>query len=237
MKLLITGSTGIAGATARLARERGDTVVTIGLDSSADLLADLRDEAATEAAVARAIQELGGDVDALFNAAGASVRRQGDGAWHECTLAGFQAAFEVNVQTTFLVTRTVLRHWLAAGRPGSVVTLGSVLADAPEPTHFASHGYTGAKGALAAMTKAAAARYASQGIRFNLLAPGLVRTPMSVRAQENEEIMRFVAQKQALSGGILEADDVARAALFLLGADSRHATGQVFAIDGGWSVL
>jgi NAD(P)-dependent dehydrogenase (short-subunit alcohol dehydrogenase family) len=48
--------------------------------------------------------------------------------------------------------------------------------------------------------------------------------------------MDFMAHKQPLSGAMLEAGDIARAALFLLGEESRHITGQVLAVDGGWTV-
>ncbi len=48
--------------------------------------------------------------------------------------------------------------------------------------------------------------------------------------------MEFMAHKQPLSGGMLEADDVAQAALFLLSEESRHMTGQVITVDGGWTV-
>jgi short-subunit dehydrogenase len=84
------------------------------------------------------------------------------------------------------------------------------------------------------LTKSAAAYYAPYKIRVNAVAPGLVETPMSKRAQENEEICAYIRTKQALSGGFLSADDVAAAALFLLSDDARHITGEVLTVDGGW---
>jgi NAD(P)-dependent dehydrogenase (short-subunit alcohol dehydrogenase family) len=81
-----------------------------------------------------------------------------------------------------------------------------------------------------------AAYYARHKIRVNVIAPGLVRTPMSARAQSDEDVLKFVAHKQPLSGGMLDAGDVAETALFLLGEQARHITGQVVSVDGGWTV-
>jgi NAD(P)-dependent dehydrogenase (short-subunit alcohol dehydrogenase family) len=117
-----------------------------------------------------------------------------------------------------------------------MLNMSSVLAFSPQAQHFATHAYAATKGAIISMSLAMAAYYAPQKIRVNVIAPGLVRTPMSARAQTNPELLEFIAHKQPISDGMLEADDVARAALFLLGEESRHMTGQVITVDGGWTV-
>ena len=81
-----------------------------------------------------------------------------------------------------------------------------------------------------------AAYYAPHKIRVNAIAPGLIRTPMSQRAQENPTIVEFLKTKQPLAEDLIEAEDVVSAALFLMGDESRHITGQVMTVDGGWSV-
>ena len=78
--------------------------------------------------------------------------------------------------------------------------------------------------------------YAPHGIRVNLVAPGLVRTPASEAARANAELSAFLAKKQVLSGGMIDAEEVAGAALFLLSDEARSISGQVVAVDGGWSV-
>ncbi|BDC50428.1 hypothetical protein F183_A27440 [Bryobacterales bacterium F-183] len=236
MNFLITGTTGIAQAAADMARSRGDRVFTIGLEDTADFQADLRDEAQTEAAVAAAATAMDGRIDGLFNVAGMSGRRFGDGPLDECTLDAFRATIEANAVTVFLINRAIIRHWLARSEKGAIVNLGSVLIEYPEPAHFATHAYGAAKGGVIAMTRAAASYYAPKGIRMNIIAPGLVRTPMTARAQTDPVIMDFMARKQPLSNGILDADDIASAALFLLGKESKHITGQVLSVDGGWSL-
>lgn len=236
MNLVITGSTGIAAATAELARARGHAVVTIGLDASADIVADLRDEFAVGVAFAGALERLR-EVDAMFNVAGISGRRYGDGPWHECSADGFDVTFESNVRTTFLMTREALRYWMREKRAGTVLNMGSVTASHPEPQRFATHAYAGSKGALESMTIGAAAYYAPYHIRLNVIAPGLVRTPMSARAQQDAGIQEYIRTKQPLTNGMLEPDAIARAALFLLSEESQPITGQVVNVDGGWSVL
>ena len=86
------------------------------------------------------------------------------------------------------------------------------------------------------MSVAAAAYYAPLGIRINVIAPGLVRTPMSARAQANQQITNYMSHKQPLTKGMLSAEDVAKTACFLLRQDSSPITGQIIPVDGGWTV-
>jgi NAD(P)-dependent dehydrogenase (short-subunit alcohol dehydrogenase family) len=244
--LLITGSSGIAAATARLwGADNPVFVVGVNADECSCLAksvstagfacADVRDETAVADAV-RACLDRFGRVDALFNVAGVSARSAGDGPLHECTSAAWDLALEVNAKGTFLMCREVLRHWTKNAEKGVILNCGSVLAQRPEREHFATVGYAASKGTIEAMTRSAAAYYAPVGIRLNVIAPALVDTPMSARARANPDIMKYVSHKQPLSQGLLSGDDVARAACFLLRGDSSPITGQVIAVDGGWMV-
>jgi NAD(P)-dependent dehydrogenase (short-subunit alcohol dehydrogenase family) len=248
----ITGSSGIAAATARLAAREGAGVFFAGRDEescralAADLpgshfrVAELTDPAQVRGAVEGCVERFG-RVDALFNVAGISGRRFGDGPVHECTVEGWEATLDANVKSMFLVCREVVGRMLtqppgADGERGAVLNMASVLAFAPEPRRFATHAYAASKGAVIGLSKAMAAYYAPHRIRVNVIAPGLVLTPMSARAQDDPEILEYMKVKQPLRGGLIEAEEVARAALFLLGEGARNITGDVLTVDAGWRV-
>jgi NAD(P)-dependent dehydrogenase (short-subunit alcohol dehydrogenase family) len=249
---LISGASGIAAATARLAAEEGARVFAVGLEAGqcealAALVpglryavADLTDAAAVERVVRQCLDAFG-RIDALYNVAGASGRPFGDGPLDRCSEEGWERTLAVNLKTVFLLSRRVLRQMLEqpvgpSGLRGTVLNMGSVSAFSPQADYFATHAYAAAKGAVVSLSLAMAAYYAPRKIRVNVIAPGLVRTPMSLRAQRDPEIMEYMKKKQPLAGGILEAEDVARASVFLLSDESRHITGQVLAVDGGWRV-
>lgn len=244
--LLVTGSSGIAAATAQLWGAH-DPVFVVGIKdtegrklaselSDVDFfVADVRDEGAVRNGVAACLQRFG-KIDALFNVAGISARSLGDGPLHECASEAWDAAMDVNAKGTFLVCREVLRTWRQHSHPGAILNCGSVVARHPEREYFATVGYAASKGAIEALSLSAAAYYAPAGIRINVLAPGLVRTPMSARAQGDARILEFMTRKQPLTRGMLAPEDIARTACFLLGEDSRPITGQVINVDGGWSV-
>jgi len=245
--VLITGSTGIAEATALRAVEAGARVFVVSrTPENAEALAkkcggrflaaDLTAPGAAERAVAAC-----GPVDALFNVAGISGRKFGDGPLHECSEEGWDTTLDANVKSMFFMCRAALQRMLeqpvaANGLRGTILNMASVLGFAPQARHFATHAYAASKGAILAMSRSMAAYYAPQKIRVNVIAPALVRTPMSARAQNDPAILDLMKTKQPLAEDLIEADDVARAAVFLLGDDSRRITADALTVDAGWSV-
>jgi NAD(P)-dependent dehydrogenase (short-subunit alcohol dehydrogenase family) len=244
--LLVTGSSGIAAATARTwGAENPVFVVGINTEECKGLAttlpeayfatADVRDETAVRSAVASCLDRFG-KIDAVFNVAGISARSAGDGPLHECKPAAWDLVMDVNAKGTFLMCREVLGVWTKNKQAGVILNCGSVLAQRPQRDYFATVGYAASKGAIEAMTRSAAAYYAPAGIRINVIALGLVRTPMSARAQLDPGIIEYMSHKQPLTQGLLSAENVAKTACFLLGRDSSPITGQVVTVDGGWMV-
>ena len=251
--VLITGSTGIAAATAERAAAEGASVFAISRNADharalGDRLpgagwaqAELTDEAAVERAIDAALERFG-RIDALFSAAGGSGRRFGDGPIHSMTGDAWDATLALNLRTHALVCSRVVRQIRDQpigedGTRGSILLLGSVLAGSPVPEYFATHAYAAAKAGLTGLMTAMAATYLADRIRVNLLAPSLTDTPMSTRAAGDPAILEYTARKQPLAGSLLDADDVARAAIFFLSSESSAVTGQSLAIDGGWSIV
>jgi NAD(P)-dependent dehydrogenase (short-subunit alcohol dehydrogenase family) len=254
--VLITGSTGMAAAAAMSIAEEGGAVFVASRtsDHARDLAgrlaasggraawrtADLSRAEDVEATVANCVAAFG-RLDAVYNVAGISGRRFGDGPAHAATPVGWESVIAANATSCFLVCRAAIVQMLAQppdqhGRRGTILNMSSQLARYPAAEHFATHGYAASKGAIEALTRSLAAYYAPQGIRVNAIAPALVATPMSERAQTDPDVRAYLAVKQPLAGGPIDADDVTATALHLLSDDAAMITGQVVAIDGGWSV-
>ena len=253
---LVTGSTGMAAAAAqRIAAEgasvfitsrtedhcRGlhDRIVSAG-GRAAFAVADLVEPGSADR-VAGACRTEFGRIDGLFNVAGGSGRRFGDGPIHEMTAEGWDRTLELNARSTALMCGAVLRAMLDqerrdTGVRGAILNMSSVLASHPVPRFFPTHAYAVSKGAIATLTVTMAAYYARHGIRVNAVAPSLVTTPMSARAAADEATNAYAARKQPLAGGFIDPDDIAAAAVFLLSDEARLITGQVLKIDAGWSV-
>lgn len=253
---LVTGSTGMAASAAlAVAAEGGRVFVTSRTEDHARALvaavrrdggeaewhaADLTVEDDVEAAVSACVERFG-RVDAVYNVAGISGRRFGDGPLHEATLGGWEAVLATNVTSLFLVSRAAVRRMLDQeprpdGGRGVILNMSSVLASHPAPRHFATHGYAASKGAIESFSRSIAAFYAPHGIRVNVIAPSLVATPMSQRAQADPAILAYLGEKQPLAGGPIAADAITSVALHLLSDEARMVTGQVVVVDGGWSV-
>lgn len=178
-----------------------------------------------------------GNFDGLYHVAGGSGRRMGDGPLHEMSLEGWVKTMELNLTSVMLSNRAAIRSFLHHKRGGSILNMGSVLSYSPAPAYFTTHAYAAAKAAIIGLSKSAAAYYAKENIRINVLAPGLVETPMAQRAAQNAKIMDYVATKQPLDGGrIAKPSDLDAAACYFLSDQSGFTTGQVMAVDGGWGI-
>ena len=249
--LIVTSSTGIGAATARLAAAAGARLLVAtsdeksGWELAAEIgaecwVGDLTRVSAADSVLSQCLSKFA-RIDALFNASGLSGRRFGDGPVDECTEDGWDVTLAHNLTAPFLMCRAVIRRMLQQqpgedGVRGAILNMGSVLEDHPEPRHFATHAYAAAKGGVAALSRSMAAYYAPHKIRVNVIAPGLVRTPASERSEPGPELSQFLQKKQPLAGGMVDAADVARAALFLLGPEAGAITGEMVRVDGGWSV-
>jgi NAD(P)-dependent dehydrogenase (short-subunit alcohol dehydrogenase family) len=170
----------------------------------------------------------------MFNAAGISGRKFGDGPVAECSLEGWNAVIAANLTSMFLCSKFGVAAMLETGG-GSLINLSSVLGLVGGDEDFATHAYAASKGGIIAMTRAIASYYAPQSIRANVIAPGLIRTKMSRRAQSNQEIIDRLNQLQPLTSDFGEPDDVAAAALYLASDESHFVTGTVLPVDGGWT--
>lgn len=189
-----------------------------------------------ERAVREAVDAFQG-LDGLYHVAGGSGRSHGDGPLDQISDEGWDYTLRLNLDAVFYSNRAAVRQFIEQRRGGSILNMASVLAFSPSPRFFATHAYAAAKAAMIGLTISTAAYYAPHNIRVNAVAPALVDTPMAQRAMRNPEITRFVRAKQPLDGGRVGVpSDVDDAAVYFLSEDSRFVTGQVLAIDGGWSV-
>jgi NAD(P)-dependent dehydrogenase (short-subunit alcohol dehydrogenase family) len=254
---LVTGSTGIAAASAERFAGEGASVfitsrnedhcrelatrITAAGGAAGFLAADLTDEGQT-ADAAEACVAAYGRIDGLFAVAGGSGRRFGDGPIHEMTGEAWDATLALNLRTQALACREVVRVMRAqepnaSGTRGSILLMGSVTATDPVPEFFATHAYAAAKGAITSLMTAMAATYVVDRIRVNALAPALTDTPMAGRAANDPTIRAFTTRKQPLAGEMMDPDEIAHAAVYFLSDESRVVTGQLLKIDGGWSVV
>jgi NAD(P)-dependent dehydrogenase (short-subunit alcohol dehydrogenase family) len=247
---LVTGAaSGIGRAAALLFAREGARVILAdrnaqGLDETAAEISaflgqslpcptDLTDSSQVRALIERGVRAYA-SIDILFNVAGGSARRYGDGPTAECSEEAWDLAMQMNAKTQFLTCKYVLPVMLAAGG-GSIVNLSSVLALVGGDADFATHAYAASKGAVISLTRSIATYYAPRHIRANVICPGLIATPMSQRAQDDERIRARLADLQPLGGDFGQPEDVAQAALYLASDQARFVTGAVLTVDGGWT--
>ena len=173
----------------------------------------------------------------LLHVAGGSGRKFGDGPLHEMTAEGWLKTMELNATSVMLSNKAAIKSFLDLGNGGAIVNIASVLSDNPAAHYFSTHAYAASKAAVIGLSKSAASYYAKENIRINVISPGLVETPMSKRAAENEQIMSYIKTKQPLDGGrIGYPHDMTELMALLLSDNGSFITGQNISVDGGWSI-
>jgi NAD(P)-dependent dehydrogenase (short-subunit alcohol dehydrogenase family) len=222
--------------------DQGGAVADSGLDSFGQIVeftADVREACDVASLFAFAFSSLAGRIDVLLHVAGISGRRFGDGPLHECSDDGWDRVFQVNARGAFLCNREAVQIMRSQSRDqhglrGSVLNVGTVSDRSFAIQHFDTIAYAASKAALRALTLGSAARYASEGIRFNLIEPALIDTPMAARAVQDESMRPYLRSKMPLTDGPLSPLDVAEAAVDLASAAAKARTGTVLTVDGGW---
>lgn len=226
-KILITGGTqGIGLATAQAFVANGADVTITGTRAAAgDYTDDLAGFTYLQADFARedtaaAVAKAAGPVDVLVNNAGM-------GRADEYDPAVFRTVIDVNLNSVMALS--VALHPMLKERGGNIVNIGSLasflaLKDVPA--------YTASKAGLLGLTRALADKWAADGVRVNLVAPGFIRTRMTevqrTDAGYEERLLKAVPQRR---WG--EPEEVAQAALFLASPRAGFITGQPLTVDGG----
>ena len=174
-----------------------------------------------EALVAETVKELG-SVDVLVNNAGITkdnlLVRMSEDDWN--------AVINVNLTGTFNMSKAALKVMFKK-RAGNIVNISSVVG---EMGNAGQVNYVASKAGIIGMTKTLAKEFGSRHIRVNAVAPGFVRTAMTdaLAPEVKEKALENVALKR-----FAEAEDIAKAVLFLASEDASYITGHILSVNGG----
>jgi NAD(P)-dependent dehydrogenase (short-subunit alcohol dehydrogenase family) len=233
--VLITGASGgIGRALAEKLLQDGHQVARVTRDASRlqevsdAIVADCSTEAGAELALSQTLERFGRAPESIVHAAGntliAPVSRTSE--------VQYRAVMAANLDSAFFLSRAAITAW-SGSRFGCLLFFSSVVAGIGVANHAA---VAAAKAGVEALTRSLAADYAKDGLRVNCIAPGLMRTPMTERMLAHESASRQIAAQYPLGRHGQAADAVALAS-FLLGEQASWITGQVIALDGGFSAV
>jgi NAD(P)-dependent dehydrogenase (short-subunit alcohol dehydrogenase family) len=247
--VIIGGTTGIGLSAAKAFIQEGAQVVVSGrneenVTKAKDILGENAESICADAAQSESatvvielcINKFHG-FDGLYHVAGGSGRKLGDGPLHELTLDGWNKTMELNITSLMLSSQAAVKAFTRLQQGGTILNMSSVLGFSPSPKHFSTHAYAAAKAAIIGFSRSIAAYYAKDDIRVNVIAPGLVETPMAQRAAKDDTILSFIKTKQPLDGGrIGHPKDLDGLAIYFMSDLSKFTTGQLVSVDGGWSI-
>lgn len=230
------GASGIGAATARLFVQEGAKVVLVDLNEEkgkafeAELKAQnaealfVKANITSEEEVQNIFKETiaaFGKVDVVFNNAGIGRVTPTE----ELEYAEWRNTVNVDLDGVFLVARDAIREMLKSGG-GTIVNTASMYGLVGSP---GSAAYNAAKGGVINLTRSLALEYATKNIRINALAPGFIDTP--IIPEESKEVLKTMTPMQRLG----QAEEMAKAVLFMASDDSSFMTGNVLTVDGGYT--
>jgi NAD(P)-dependent dehydrogenase (short-subunit alcohol dehydrogenase family) len=221
-----------AGADVVVVARRADRLEALAaeLRSCVAVRADLGQEADLALPVREAVAAFG-RVDILVNNAGVSDL----GPAEDEATGEFRRVVEVNLVAPFALARDAAVDMLGREESGSIVNVASILG-VVGLGRMPQTAYTASKGGLVNMTRELAAQWARRGIRVNALAPGWFASELTTGLLDEERGREWVARGTPMGrhGAEHELDG---ALLFLAGDASSYVTGQVLAVDGGWTAV
>ncbi|MCU0491860.1 MAG: glucose 1-dehydrogenase [Chloroflexaceae bacterium] len=240
-RTIVTGAgSGIGRAIAQRFAAEGAYVVVADLDAAAaaqvatelgsacfGLQVDVRSAAAVENLVAQALERWGG-LDVLVNNAGVGVAA----TIPNTSEADYERLMDINVRGTFLGMKYAIPAIAAAGG-GAVINMASIAALVGIPDRGV---YCAAKGAIMAMTKAAALDHVADGVRINCIAPGTVDTPWVARitaGYADPAAARAAMQARQPHGRFVQPEEIAAMAAYLASDEAASVIGAVMVVDGG----
>lgn len=186
---------------------------------------------ATGAAVSQlmnAVEAEGTEVSLLVNNAGTFC----DLPFLDMDEATLEKTMRLNVYAGYFLAQAFARRWIKHQIPGRILFTGSINGELAEADHTA---YDTSKGAVHAMVRSLCVALAPHGIRVNAMAPGLVVTPLTAPAIEQDadamEWMKLHTPNRSVPG----PEACGAAALFLLSDEAEHIHGQTLLVDGGMS--
>lgn len=233
---MITGASGgIGRALARQLSAQGVRVAAVGrdaqrlaeVDAACRIVADTTTPEGAAQALAECVSALGEAPTRLAHCVGSTLIAP----LHRTRPEAYRELMRVNLDSAVWM----LQAWLGAlkGGAGSAVFVSSVVARIGVANHEA---IAAAKGGVEALVRSAAATYAAQGVRINAVAPGMTDTPMTAGLL-SLPAMREGAGRQYPLGGVQSADQVAEVLAWLLGEGAARLTGQILAVDGGFTTV
>ncbi|WP_133137614.1 SDR family NAD(P)-dependent oxidoreductase [Legionella rowbothamii] len=220
--LVIAASSAIGQSVTTLLRNRGDKVFTTARDNhkiNPDFLLDASDFDAVTS-----VFDSVGSLDGVVNCAGSLLLKSA----HTTTLDEYQACINASLTTAFATIRAA---GLMMKKGGSVVLISSAAALVGLANHEA---IAAAKAGIIGLAQSASATYASNNLRVNVVAPGMVDSPLTSPLVNNQLVYNASKAMHPL-GRIGTPEDIAQAIIFLLSPENSWITGQVLAVDGGLS--
>jgi NAD(P)-dependent dehydrogenase (short-subunit alcohol dehydrogenase family) len=227
----IIGATGTIGsALSRRLVKSGRSLLLLGRNleklellgselNQAFSVVDLHDSQGLE----ESLREHSGEIDGIVNCVGSLLLKPA----HMTSDDEFREVIETNLFTAFATIRAGAKRLRGVG--GSIVLFASAAAEIGIQNHEA---IAAAKAGVIGLARSAAATYAADNIRINVVSPGLVRTEMTRRIWENSASSKASAEMHAL-GRLGEPENVASLVAWLLDAENDWITGQVIGVDGG----
>ncbi len=175
----------------------------------------------------RAAAAAAGDVDILVNVAGMNIRKP----FEDYSRDDYDKILSTNLHGVFELTQLVGKRMKARGKGGKIISIGSLMSIRGMP-FLTVYGIT--KGALAQLTMTLAAEWGRDNIQVNCIAPGFILTALNQDMWQRDDMKQWLGGIQA-NPTLGAPEDVAPLAVFLAGRGSNYITGQVIAVDGGFT--